>query len=99
MESSNFSKKLNGLLERNGLKQIDLIRIADERGFKLGKSQLSQYLSGKTVPRRDTLEFLASVFGTDADCFLSTEDAEGDIADLGLPQLSCLPIQLSRGGG
>ncbi|MCR5693374.1 MAG: aminotransferase class I/II-fold pyridoxal phosphate-dependent enzyme [Clostridia bacterium] len=83
MESSNFSKKLNGLLERDGLKQIDLIRIADERGFKLGKSQLSQYLSGKTVPRRDTLEFFASVFVTDADYFLSTEDAEGDIADLG----------------
>ena len=77
MESSIFSKKLNDLLERDGLKQIDLIRIADERGFKLGKSQLSQYVSGKTVPRRETLDFLASVFNVDANCFVEEDGIPG----------------------
>ena len=77
MESSIFSKKLNDLLERDGLKQIDLIRIADERGFKLGKSQLSQYVSGKTVPRRETLDFLASVFNVDANCFVEKDGIPG----------------------
>ena len=77
MESSIFSKKLNDLLERDGLKQIDLIRIADERGFKLGKSQLSQYVSGKTVPRRETRDFLASVFNVDANCFVEEDGIPG----------------------
>lgn len=77
MESSIFSKRLNDLLERDGLKQIDLIRIADERGFKLGKSQLSQYVSGKTVPRRETLDFLASVFNVDANCFVEEDGIPG----------------------
>ena len=32
-------------------KQADLIRMAADRGSKLGKSQVSQYVSGKTLPR------------------------------------------------
>lgn len=32
------------------LKQSDLIRNAQMRGQKLGKSQVSQYVSGKTIP-------------------------------------------------
>ena len=54
-----------------------MIRIADERGFKLGKSQLSQYVSGKTVPRRETLDFLASVFNVDANCFVEEDGIPG----------------------
>ncbi len=34
-----------------------------DQGVKLGKSQLSQYLSGKTVPRRDMLAFLEATLG------------------------------------
>ena len=43
------------------LKQVDLIRIAQERQIKLGKSHISQYVSGKTVPRADMLAFLSEV--------------------------------------
>ena len=38
-------------MEERSLKQVDLVQLASERGHKLGKSQLSQYLSGKTEPR------------------------------------------------
>ena len=46
-----------------GMKQADVVRVAQERGRKLGKSQVSQYVSGKTLPRRDVLALLADVLG------------------------------------
>lgn len=48
-------------------KQIDLIRMAQERGIKLGKSHMSQYISGKNIPRADILHFLADVLTVDED--------------------------------
>ena len=38
---------------------MDLCRAAAGKGVKLGKSHVSQYVSGKTVPRADILHFLA----------------------------------------
>ncbi len=74
MESSIFAKRFNSLLKDKNMKQVDLIRLAEAQGVKLGKSQLSQYLSGKTLPRKDMLHFLASALETDID-FLLGQDA------------------------
>ena len=52
------------------LKQIDLVHIAAENNVKLGKSHVSQYVSGKTVPRNDILHFLADTLHVDADWLL-----------------------------
>lgn len=65
MAEQTFAKRLKAAMETRGLKQADLVRLAADRGVKLGKSQLSQYLSGKTVPRRDMLAFLSAVLGMD----------------------------------
>ncbi|MGN0355103.1 MAG: aminotransferase class I/II-fold pyridoxal phosphate-dependent enzyme [Muricoprocola sp.] len=46
-------------MKKQGLKQVDLIRMAAARNLKLGKSHMSQYVSGKTVPRAEILHFLA----------------------------------------
>lgn len=54
-----FADRLKQAMEKQGLKQVDIIRIAQEQGVKLGKSHISQYVSGKTVPRADILHFLA----------------------------------------
>lgn len=54
-----FADRLKQAMEQQGLKQVDIIRIAQEQGVKLGKSHISQYVSGKTVPRADILHFLA----------------------------------------
>ena len=43
-------------MELAGIKQADLIRLAENQGKKLGKSQVSQYVSGKTIPRKDVLD-------------------------------------------
>ncbi len=46
-----------------GLKQASLISTAASKGIRLGKSQVSQYVSGKTVPRPDTMAALAEILG------------------------------------
>ncbi|MCI8317139.1 MAG: aminotransferase class I/II-fold pyridoxal phosphate-dependent enzyme [Lachnospiraceae bacterium] len=50
-------------MEQCGLKQVDLIRAAEAAGVKLGKSQVSQYVSGKAVPRKNIAAFLAETLG------------------------------------
>ncbi len=65
-ESEAFAQRLRGAMERAGLKQADLIRLASERGRRLGKSQVSQYVSGKTLPRTDVMRLLAIVLDVDS---------------------------------
>ena len=54
-----------------GIKQVDLVRAAAGQGVKLGKSHVSQYVSGKTVPRTDILHFLAAALQVDEDWLLN----------------------------
>ena len=54
-----FSGRLKAAMKKQNVKQIDLVRAAQSQGIKLGKSHISQYVSGKTVPRTDILLFLA----------------------------------------
>lgn len=67
MESKNFANKLNQAMQNKGFKQVDLISAAKEANVKLGKSQVSQYLSGKAVPRKNIAEFLADILEVDFD--------------------------------
>ena len=41
MNAKVFSDKLRQAMEQRGLTQAELIRLADSRGLKLGKSQVS----------------------------------------------------------
>ena len=54
-----FAQRLKQAMKDKSFKQVDLINIANEQGVKLGKSHVSQYVSGKTVPRGDIMKFLA----------------------------------------
>lgn len=67
MNSSVFAERLREAMKASGLKQVDLLRQAEIQGVKLGKSQLSQYVSGKTIPRKSTLNFLAQALDVAAD--------------------------------
>ena len=73
MDSSIFARRFRQAMDKKHLKQIELVRLAEAKGFKLGKSQLSQYLSGKTLPRKDMLRFLADTLETDPDWLLGKE--------------------------
>ncbi len=76
MANGTFADRLKYAMEKTGKKQVDLIRLAEERGVKLGKSQVSQYVSGKTVPRAHILRLLAEALEVDADWLAGRSPAE-----------------------
>ena len=51
---AHFSDRLKTAMSEHGYKQVDVIHLANEiggpQGIHLGKSHMSQYCSGKTVP-------------------------------------------------
>lgn len=65
MERELFAVRLRDAMRERGYKQVDLVRAAEVHGVKLGKSHVSQYVAGKTVPRADILRFLAGVLEVD----------------------------------
>ena len=65
MARESFAERLKKAMNERGIKQVDLIRYAQEQGVKLGKSHISQYVSGKTVPRADMVHFLAGALQVD----------------------------------
>lgn len=64
-----FAERLKEVMENKSLKQADVLRMAQEvgepYGIKIGKSQLSQYLSGKNTPRADIMRILAKALSVD----------------------------------
>lgn len=68
-----FAKQLRDAMRRMNYRQVDVIDMAAERGIKLGKSKLSQYMNGKSQPRRQTYDVLCDMLGlsdsdTDTSC-------------------------------
>ena len=73
-----FSDRLVRALGQRDMRQSDLIRIAAQQGIKLGKSQVSQYVSGKTTPRADVVRDIASVLGVDQEWLAGQEGQAAD---------------------
>ena len=73
-----FSERLKAAMKKQNLKQIDLVRAAQAQGIKLGKSHVSQYVSGKTVPRTDILLFLAKTLQVEEEWLIGVSDIESD---------------------
>ena len=83
MESSIFASRFRKAMEQKNMRQIELVRLAEASGIKLGKSQISQYLSGKTLPRKDTLQFLAAVLEKDSAWLLGKETSKKIVTEKG----------------
>ena len=80
MDNYVFSKRLQAAMKAKGYKQVDLLKRADMEGIKLGKSQVSQYVSGDAVPRRNIGEFIAKTLGIETDwLYGKTEEQKQDI--------------------
>ena len=73
-----FAARLKEAMASKGLKQSDVIREAAVRGSHLGKSQMSQYVSGKTIPRKDVLQLLAAILEVDQESLLGHEESSVD---------------------
>ena len=97
-----FADRLRQAMAAAGIKQVDLIEAAAEHGVRLGKSQVSQYANGKTVPRHDTLEILAKLLNVEAEWLLSGtpeaevahEEAMQPIAATSHPNSSAIPHRI-----
>lgn len=96
MNSTVFQDRFNSVMKQKNIKQVDLIRMAEEKGVKLGKSQISQYVSGKTVPRRDMLVFLADALGVDADFLAGDSSPMAETRDDSAPRTFAKSTKLAN---
>ncbi len=66
MKISNTAQRLRELMDERGMRQVDVLRAAqphcEQLGVKLGRNDLSQYLSGKVEPGQFKLTVLALTF-------------------------------------
>ena len=83
-----FADRLKTAMNEQGLKQVDLVRLAQQKGIKLGKSHVSQYVSGKTIPRTDILHFLADALQVDPDWLNNNNDNDSTLSDVDKIQTS-----------
>ena len=73
MLKGTFAERLKTAMDLQDKKQVDLVHIASEKGVKLGKSHISQYVNGKTLPRGDILHFLAETLQVDEEWLMGKE--------------------------
>lgn len=66
MADTIFAERFQEAMHQQKMKQVDLIRAANTAGVKLGKSQISQYVSGRAVPRKNIGDFLAQTLQVEA---------------------------------
>lgn len=71
--TESFSTRLNDAMALRELKQIDFVHAAEKINIKLGKSHMSQYVSGKTVPRADIAHFLAAYLRVNEDWLMGKD--------------------------
>lgn len=66
MDKTTTSARLRQLLLETGLKQADIVRmcspLAKEFNVRMGKSAISQYVSGKSLPAQRQLSVLGIIF-------------------------------------
>lgn len=72
-----IAERLKEIMEIQNLRQVDLVRLAEPvgeaNGLHISKSHISQYVSGRTQPRRDILKVLAEALGV-SQLWLQGED-------------------------
>ena len=98
MEKELFADRLKAAMEKRQFKQVDLIRAASEKGVKLGKSHISQYVNGKTVPRAEILSLLAGILQVDEDWLMGNEIQEKNSGALPAPEKNEMENNSLAGG-
>ena len=90
---------LKEYMTKYGLKQVDILRkikpFSEKFQIKFNKSDLSQYVAGKTEPRQDKIFLLARGLGV-SDAWIMGYDVEDDLDAVKIPllgQIACgIPI-------
>lgn len=67
MKNSNTAERLKSIMSERNLKQVDIVAMCkpycERYGVKMNKSDLSQYVAGKSEPSQDKLVVLAMALG------------------------------------
>lgn len=86
MKHSNTQKRLLQSMEEQNIRQVDILNLAkpycEKYNIKLNKSDLSQYISGKTEPNQDKLYVLAKALNVN-EAWLMGFDVPPERADYG----------------
>lgn len=81
MQVSNTSERLNYLMKTRNLKQSDILEkckpYCKKYNVKMGRNDLSQYVSGKAKPRQNKLSILALALNV-SETWLMGYDVESD---------------------
>lgn len=81
MRKMTVGARLNQIMSERGLKQKDILDKAEPyftNEVKISKSDLSQYVSGKTEPRSDKLYILAKALNVSEQWLLGYDDDSTD---------------------
>lgn len=81
MRKMTVGERLNQIMSERGLKQKDILDKAEPyftNQVKISKSDLSQYVSGKTEPRSDKLYILAKALNVSEQWLLGYDDEAAD---------------------
>ena len=76
MSNMSFADRLKQSMKDKNLKQIELLRAAEDKGLKIGKSHISQYVSGKTIPRDNIMKVLAEILEVDTGWLKGNESSD-----------------------
>ena len=81
--------RLKQLMSDRNLRQVDILNLClpfcKKYGINIGKSDLSQYLSGKVVPKQDKLSILSMALGV-SEVWLMGYDETTDKTDISPPK-------------
>jgi transcriptional regulator with XRE-family HTH domain len=77
MKKTSTSIRLNQIMNERGLKQVDVLRLTEplckKYDERLGKNDLSQYVSGKTEPGQRKLFILGKALGVNPSWLLGLD--------------------------
>lgn len=76
MKKSNTSERLKYLMDRNNLKQSDIIEMVKNSGEYISKSALSQYVNGQSIPDQRKLTILSKVLNVSEVWLMGYGDTE-----------------------
>lgn len=80
MKISNSSIRLKEIMEKQNLKQIDILNktlpFCEKYNVKMNKSNISQYVSGKVEPSQDKIMVLSMALGVSEGWLMGFDDDE-----------------------
>ena len=99
LEKHTTADRLKQIMRERGIKQIDILRACkpycEKYGVRLEKNDLSQYISGKAVPRQDKLSVLGMALNVN-EVWLMGYDVPMETEPQQYSDYGILPIQAKK---